>query len=438
MDTTIDKIENSEALIKIKLKEEDYQPGVTQKIKEYSKKANIKGFRPGKVPTGVVQKMYGTSILLEEVNQVLSKELNKILRDNSIQFLGEPIPTEDQESIDWETQKEFEFVYNIGYADDFELKIDKKLKVEFAKIKIDKKVMDETIQNLQKQFGELNNPEEVGAEDTIFGSLKSGNSEIDQEVSLDVAEFKKPKSLIGLKIDSPVAIDAKKNFTDATYFQRVTRLSDEDLKASKYKFDFVIKGINRTEPAEVNQELFDKTFGKDAVKTREEFDEKVKEAVAKNYLKEAEHFFDHRVREKLLEKLKIKLPEKFLKRWLLKTNENITEDMLVEEFESYSKELKWSLIRNKIFRENELKVENEEVVDEAKKVIASQFGGIEMAAQLGDQLDTFADNYLKAEDGNNYMKIYNQVQNVKVTEYVKSQITIKEKEVSLNDFRKLT
>ena len=441
MDITIDKIENSEALIKIKLNEGDYQPRVTEKIKDFSKKANIKGFRPGKVPPGMIKKMYGKSFLVEEINKVLSENLNKTLQTSEMQFLGEPLPNEDKmKEIDWDNQKEFEFEYHIGYTDDFEVKLDKKLKVEHPKIKIDKKVIDETVENVQKQFGEVTNPESVGEGDTVYGPAKSEDESFDQEISLELDEMEKAtaKKFIGAKVEDSIAFDPKKAFKDKSYFGRIARMTDEDVKGIKGKITFTIKGINHVVPAEINQELFDKTFGKDAVKSEEEFREKVKETISENYSKEEEQFFFYKLREALIDKTKIDLPDPFLKKWLLKTNENMTEELLDKEYEQYAKELKWSLIRNKIAKEKDIKVEHEEVVNEAKKMIVQQFGGAGMASQLGDQLDSFANNYLQGENGENYMKVHNQVQSQKVYEAAGEDVTEKEKQVSVEEFRNLS
>jgi trigger factor len=441
LDTTVDKLENSEALIKIKLNEADYQQQVNQKIKDYSKKANIKGFRPGKVPFGLIKKLYGTSILAEEVNQMLSTEVNKALRESELQFLGEPLPNEEKmKSIDWDNQKDFEFEYSIGHAEDFDLKLDKKTKIDFHTIKIDKKLIDETIENLQKQFGEVSNPEVAAEGDTVYGNLSADNTEIQQELSIELDQLEKAaaKKFVGAKLGDTVEFDAKKAFKEDGYFKRISGLSDEDVKAAKGKFRLEIKGINHTEPAPVDQELFDKTFGKDGVKSEEEFRDKVQDTIKQNYAKEEEAFFQYKLRDKLIEKTEITLPDPFLKRWLLRTNENMDEQTLENEYENYVKELKWSLIRNKVAKENEIKVEHEDVLAEAKELILNQFGGASVAAQLGDQLDAIANNYLQGENGDNYMKVYNQVQSRKVYDVVKEKIGVKEKEVSVEDFRNLS
>ena len=439
MDTTIDKIENSEALIKITLKEDDYQPRVSQKIKEFSKKANIKGFRPGKVPPGLIKNMYGQSFMAEEVNKMISEELNKVLKDSELQFLGEPLSHESQPEVNWDTQKDFEFIFNIGYAEPFEIGLSKKVKVDYHKINIDNAVINETIGNLQKQFGEVSNPDIVGEGDTVYGPVTSKNDSINSEVSLDLTEFKNAaaKKIIGKKVEESVEINVATAFKNKDYFLRVSRLTESELKAVKNKVNLAIKGINHTEPAEINQDFYDKTFGKDSVKSDEEFREKVKETIADNYEKEAEKFFHFKIRERLTEKTKIHLPDAFLKRWLIQTNENITNDVIDKEFDQYAKELKWSLIRNQVSKDRELNATYEEVKEEAKRMIVQQFGGPKVADQLGSQLDGMADNYLQGENGDNYMKVHNEIINIKVMEHVANEITAKEKMISLEEFRKL-
>jgi len=441
LDITLDKTENNEALIKVKVIEEDYQQGVQQKIKEYSKKASLKGFRPGKVPPGLIRKMYGQSFLIEEINRLLSESLTKHLRESDLQFLAEPLPVKETfESIQWDNQKEFEFHYNAGYASEFELKIDKKIKVEHAKIKVDDSVLNETVENLQQQFGTPDVAEEVAEKDSVVGKLISEPLEIERELTIDTKNLSKAglKKFTGSKVGDKVAIDAKKSFDDDEYLKRIAGMTEEDLKTAKNKFDFEVSGITRTIPAEVDQDLFDKTFGKGNVESKEAFLDKIKETISSNYDRESDQFFNYKLKEQISDKAKITLPDSFLKKWLLETNEQMTEELLETEYEMYSKELMWSLISSKIAKEKEIKVEHEEVVEEAKSQILAQFGGYAMAEQLADQMDQFADNYLKGENGDNYMKVYNQVQNKKILDFAKENVTVKEKEVSLDDFKKLS
>lgn len=439
MEITFDKQQKTQGLIKISVNRADFQPGVDQKIKEYSKTANIKGFRPGKVPEGMIRKMYGNALIVDEINKLVSDKLNAYLRESETQFLGEPLPVQKDESFDWENQEAFQFEYEIGFAEPFEVKIDKKVKMEKFSIKVDDSVVNETIENLQRQFGEMKNTEVTVDKDTLYGHATTKDGSVDQEISIDLRDVEKGslKKLIGLKLEDEVEIDAKKSFKHESVIKNQLRMDDEAFKKFKGKLKFTLKAINHYELTPVNQELFDKTFGKDAIKDEAGFRDRVKEIVSQNYSGEEKQFFDYQIREKLTESAKINLPDEFLKKWLVKTNENLTPELVELEYGSYAKELKWSLIRNQIVKNQELKVEHEDVVNEAKELIKRQFAGSGIGNQMDDQLDTFANNYLQGENGENYMKVFNQVQSNKVLNYIKNEITVKEKAVSLDEFRKL-
>ncbi len=435
MEIVLDKISNTEALIKINLKQDDYQPKVEEKIKEYSKKASIKGFRPGKVPKSLINKMYGKSILVDEVNHLLSHKLMDYIKENDIQILGEPLPNmEKAAEIDWDTQKEFDFEYSIGMADEFEVALDKKVKVEKFTIKVDDKVIDETIDNLKKQFGTMTNPEVSEAGDTLFGEIITEGEEENKPAELDLSKVEKrqQKNFIGKKKDEELEFDLSKVLKDENDREAFAGSKDAD------KIKFLIKNVNRRVDAELNQELFDKTFGKDAVKTEEEFREKIKEVVGKNYDQESENFLNYSIQDQFVEKTKLDLPDEFLKRFIETTNKTpITKEQIEKDYEYYSKDLKWSLIKNKISKDNEIKAEHEDVIEEAKNMIRQQFAASGLPAeQLEGSLDSFVDNYLKGEDGNNYMKLHEKVYNDKVLAFIKEKITIKNKEVTPEEFNK--
>ena len=440
MDISLDKINKTEGLIKITLKEADYQPAVDQKIKDYSKKANIKGFRPGKVPEGMIRKMYGKSLLVDEINHMLSHKLSDYLRESDLQFLGEPLPNRDKaESIDWDTQKEFSFEYNIGFANEFELNIDSKIKIERFSIKIDDQVLNETIENLQRQFGEPEIADTVSEKDYVYGPISSADGSVNKEIKIDSKEVEKGmfKKFKGSKVGDEIAFEAKKLYKNPNQIKYQLGLTDEDFKKLKGKLTFRIEGIQRIKEIPVGQELFDKTFGPGAVDSLDAFKTKVKEEVGKSYKREEKQYFEYKLREMLTEKAKIELPSNFLKKWLKETNEEMTDEILNNEFDAYARELQWSLIRNKIIRTQGIKVENEDVITEAKNLIRNQFSASGLVEGIEDQLDAFANNYLQAEKGENYMKVYNQVQQQRVMDYLTNEITIKDKEISLEAFRKL-
>lgn len=440
MDITLDKINKTEAVIKISLKEADYQSAVSQKIRDYSKKANIKGFRPGKVPEGMIRKMYGKALLVDEINHMLSHKLTDYLRASDLQFLGEPLPNREKaDKINWDAQKDFEFEYSIGFANEFELAIDKKLKIERFTIKIDDQVINETIENLQRQFGEPEIADTVQEKDYVFGEMKSGDGSIDKEIKVDTKELDKGtlKKFRGAKTGDQLTIDPKEFYKNPNQLKYQLGLMDEEFKKLKGKLTYTIKGIQRSKEVPVNQDFFDKTFGPGAVDSLEAFRAKVKDEVSKSYVREEEQYFHYKLRELLLEKAKIELPKEFLKRWLKETNEEMSDEILTKEFDSYARELQWSLIKNKIIKSQNLRLENEEVVNEAKNMIRNQFAASGLLEGFEDQLDAFANNYLQGENGNNYMKVHNQVQQRKVMEYLTREITVKDKEITLEAFRKL-
>ena len=437
MEISFDKTDKTQGLIKISVNKADFQPGVDQKIKEYSRTANIKGFRKGKVPAGMIRKMYGSALIVEEINKLVSDKLNGYLREGETQFLGEPLPEKADESFDWENQENFDFKYQIGYAQPFDLKIDKKLKVEKYSIKVDDSVIDETIENLQRQFGEMENPGTSSDKDTLYGQATTSDGLLDQEISIDLRDIEKSylKKLVAIGIDTEVQLDARKSFKNENAIKAQVRLNEDDFKKLK-KFSFILKGINHHKLAPVDKTLFDKAFGEGQVQDEQEFRLRVKDAVSGNYKSESEKFFEVQLIDRLAEKARIDLPDEFLKKWLVKTNENLTEELLDLEYGTYAKELRWSLIRNKVLKDQEIKVEHEDVTNEAKELIKRQFAGSGLP-EMNDQLDNFAQNYLQGENGENYMKVFNQVQNVKVLDYIRSEATIKEKEISLDEFRKL-
>ena len=435
MEIALDKLSNTEALIKISLKEVDYQPKVEEKIKEYSKKANIKGFRQGKVPKGVITKMYGKSILVDEVNHMLSHKVMDYIKENELQILGEPLPNFEKASeIDWDNQTEFDFEYSIGMAADFEVKLDK-VKIEKFEIQVDDKVINETIDNLKKQFGTMTNPDLSEEGDILFGEVVAEGDEENKAGELDLTKIEKKqlKNFIGKKKDDVISFDASKAIKDDVYREAVTGSKDSKT------VEFLVKNVNRKIDAEMGQELFDKTFGKDTVKTEAEYLEKIKDVVGKNYDHESDQFFNYKIQDEIVSKTKIELPDEFLKKFIKASNKTeITLEQIEQDYEHYAKDLKWSLIKNEISKKNDIKAENEDVMEEARNMIRQQFAQSGLPPeQLESSLDSFVENYLKGEDGNNYVKLHEKVYTDKVLEFIKGKLTIKTKKVSPEEFNKI-
>lgn len=438
---TLEKQSVTDGLIKIKLSETDYLPKVDEKVRDYARKANIKGFRQGKVPTGVIKRMFGKSILVEEVNHLVSHGVSDYIRDNKLRILGDPLPNQEKAGlIDWETQKDFEFEFQVGMVEDFSVDVSDKVKVKSHPIEVDQKVIDETLTDLKRRFGKVTNPDTTEATDGISGEL-TGEDGVAKNTYLQLEKVAKKelKRFMGVKKDDTIEFDAEQVTADENAKAQLLGLSVEEARKAKGHYRLKVTSITRVEEASLTQELFDQVFGKDVVKSEEEFLSKVKETVTGNYERETQHLLDHEIQHHLVDHTKINMPENFLKLWLKKTNEEVNDDVLQKEFGTYQESLKWDLIKNKIAEEHQITVEGEEVRARAKSVIAEQFGGPAIIEQLGDKMDAIADNYLSGQDGKgqNFMRIYNQLRHEKILKFVRERITITEKKVSLEEFRKI-
>ncbi len=441
MDITLDRQKSNEALIKITLKEGDYQPQVSQKIKEFSKKAQIKGFRPGKVPFGLIKKMYGKSILVDEINKMLSSSLTDYIKEQDLKILGDPLPNlEKSKTVDWDHQKDFEFEYNIGLVDNFKYDLSRKRKVTEYNIKVDPKMVSEELENIRKSYGEKVSVEQSEAEDIIQGMLVEEALDIENGITLPIqqVEKKEQKKFIGKKPGDSINFNLTKAIKDTAYQARLLDKTEEELAEVKLaEVTLKVEGINRLQPAELNQELYDKLFGKDQVKTEKELKEKIKEYLSSSFQRETENFLTHSIREEILRATKMDLPDEFLKRWLVASNEGkVNEDEVDKDYPNYAEEMKWNLILNRIAEDSEVKVENEEVVSKAKELIVAQLASSGMGDQMADQLDAFADNYLKGNEGKNYLQVFNQVRNDKIMKLIRDKISITKKEVNLEQFKK--
>lgn len=443
MNITLNKQNSTEGSLNIVLTETDYLPKVEEKVKDYSRKASIKGFRQGKVPAGVIKKMFGKSILVEEVNHLISHSISDYIKNNKLKVLGDPIPNEEKaRTIDWDNQKDFEFEFQIGMVEDFKIDLSTKVKVTSHPIEIDQKVIDETLTDIKRRYGKVSYPEVSEARDNLFGeiSVKGSEEKKGSYISIEKIEKKEQKKFIGLKKEEVVEFEVEKALADEAERARALNLSEEEAKQAKGTYVFTVTSVSRVETAELNQELFDKVFGSEVVKTEEEFLSKIRETITENYKRETDHLLDHEIQHYFVDNTKISMPDNFLKTWLKNTSAGkVTDEVLEKEFSQYKESLKWDLIKNQITEEKSITVEGDEVREKAKKQIIEQFGGESIAAQLGSKLDDIANNFLSGQDGKgeNFMRIYNQLRHEKIMKVVKEAITINEKKVSLDEFKKI-
>ncbi|MGY6559682.1 MAG: trigger factor [Nitritalea sp.] len=439
MEITLDKHTENQASVKITLNEADYQPKVDAKLKDYAKKANIKGFRPGKAPVGIVKKMYGTSVLVEEINTILSEELNTYLKAQSFRILGEPLPEiEDADAIDWKNQKTFDFTYRIGFVEDVQVQVDASLNATRYEIELDEKTIQETITNLREQNGEKIDAEASAEGDSLKGVLKSVNGEFEEEVSFELSAVneKSLKKFVGLKVGDIVEFDPSKAISEnlAETFQ----VSEEDVTKLAGPCTLIVEKISRTQPVELNQEFFDRAFGPGVVSNEEEFEAKVKELLAENYNRELRVFSDEELKKTLLAQANIQLPEEFLKEWLIRSNEGkVSTEEVEREYPAYARQLSWSLISNAIAKANDIQATHEEVLARTRDMIREQLGMYGMSEQIEQHMDTFVDNYLKEKEGNNYMQMLTSIQNDKVLDFVREKSEAATEVVTVEKFKSM-
>ncbi|MFN3759176.1 MAG: trigger factor [Algoriphagus aquaeductus] len=439
MEITLDKHSANQASIKIRLIEADYQPKVDAKLKDYAKKAVIRGFRPGKAPISMVKNMYGISLLVDEINAILGESLNTYLKEQTFKILGEPLPVEKgDDSIDWKTQKEFEFEYKIGFVDTIGLTLDNSIKGTKYTILVDDKLVNETLDNLKSQYGENSNPETSEVGDFIYGDLASKEGEFTKTLSLDTSKISKKLAgkFTGIAKEAVVEFDSKE--VKKEEWSTAFGLSEDEISNVAGALTFTVQNINRTTDATLDQDFFDKIFGPDQVKSEEEFINKVKETLQGSYTRESKVFTEEELKKVLVEKASIALPDDFLKEWLLRANEGKVSEADVEnEYPIYAKQLTWSLISNQIAKDNGVQAEHEDVIEKTKEMIREQFASSGLGAQLEASMDVFVDNYLKGNDGQNYMNMLTSVQNDKVLALVQEKIDLEEKKISIDEFKEL-
>ena len=439
MEITLDKHSANQASVKIKLIEADYQPKVDAKVKEYARKANIKGFRPGKAPITMVKKLYGTSVLVDEINNVLSTSLNDYLKAQTFRILGDPLPViEDADKIDWNNQKEFDFAYKIGFVEDVKVVIDKKINATSYSVEVDNATINDAISNLRRQYGKMTNPEESQEGDFIYGDIKAVDGSFEKTFSLPLSKVdgRSLKKFIGLKKGDIIEFDPSKAIKEDLAETVGIEVSEVGKLAGK--FTFMVQNINRTELAELNQEFFDKVFGPNQVDSEEAFMGKVNAIMADNYNKEIKVFSDEKIKDALVAKAKIDLPEAFLKEWLFKANEGkVTQDQVDQEYPIYAKQLSWTILSNEVAKDNNIKAEHADVIEKTKEMVREQFASSGLGAQLEESMDMFVDNYLQGNEGQNYMQMMTSVQNEKVLAFVKENIDLTEEVITIEKLKEL-
>ena len=443
MNITRENIDELNAILKVKIEKNDYEEKVDEVLKDYKKKAKIDGFRPGKVPFGLIKKQYGKAVLVDEVNKLISESLTNYIRDEKLNILGEPLPNKDQKLVDFDKDSDFEMLFDIAVGPELEVKLSKRDKLPLYNIAVDDELLNGQIDNYTQKFGSFKSVEEISDNEMIKGDISQkgeGEELISVEntaISLEVMKDEGiKKSFIGKKVGDKVIFNIRKAYPNDTELSSLLRIEKEKAKEIDGDFEVDIKEISKFEKSEINQDLFDKAFGKDTIKSKEEFEAKIKAQIKVSIDKEAEYKLLLDAKSKLVKKYNPELPSEFLKRWLKETNDGkLTEEQIETEFSAFEEDLQWQLIKDKIIKENEIKVEESEVLDAAKDFAKMQFLQYGMSDLPEEHIENYAKEILKNKDEGR--KLYEKTLEDKVLAYLKETVKIEEKEVTTEEFKKI-
>ncbi|MEN9958121.1 MAG: hypothetical protein RLZZ474_365 [Bacteroidota bacterium] len=442
MNISLNKASDLQGRLTVVVTEADYKEKVEAKLKDYRKKASIKGFRPGMVPATLIKKLYGQSALVDEINHELGHAVSDYIKENKLNLVGEPLPAvEEADAIDWEKDTEFTFHYDLGFHGDFTVDLAKMKAIQSYEIKADKKEIDETIENLKKQFGEQTHPETAEDRDLVFGTFTQGDWVEKSAIPMHAIQDKSKKIFIGAKKGDTLTFAIDKVFVDAKALALATGKKEEEVAELKGEVSYVVEDITRQVPSEMNVAFFDKVLGPGKATDEKTFRAEVETIVGENYAREAKYLLRIDAEKAILESVKIDLPEAFLRTWLIRINEGkFTPEQIDQDFDNVKRDIRWNLIKNEIAEKFDVKVDYPEVVEKAKDMVRQQFGGYLSSDQPGieEMIEKIAMGYLSDKSkGDNFMNLYNQAFSDKVSNAIVENIPNKTTKIDVDKFKEI-
>ena len=448
MNVSLKNIDAVSGIVKLEIVKADYADQVEKSLRNLRQKANVPGFRKGMVPMGMVKKMYGKHVLVEEVNKLVSENLYSYIRENKVNILGEPMPNEtEQQPINFDTQEDFEFCFDVAIAPEIKIELSKNDKLPYYQVTIDDEMLNQQIDAYTANYGTYDKAEEIEEKDLVKGTVaelengspKEGGIVVEDAVLMpsylkDEAEKAK---FIGAKPNTVVVFNPNKAYEGAeAEIASFLKVDKEAVAGITGDFSFEISEITRHKKAELNQELFDKVFGEGVVASEEEFKNKIKEALAEQFVPQSDYKFLLDAREVLVEKAgELQFADELLKRWLLAANEKNTPEQLDEEFPKIIEDLKYQLIKENLVKSNNLKVEDADIENFAKRVAKAQFAQYGMLSVPEDVLANYAKDMLKNKQ--TLQNILDRAVEEKLAAWLKEEVQLDVKEVSAEEFNKL-
>jgi len=440
MNIAKENVDALNAVLKINIEPSDYEENLNKALANYRRNAKIDGFRPGKVPAGIINKMYRKPALVDEINKLVSESISNFLKESDTKILGEPLPSETQKPIDWDNDKSYEFCFDLGIAPAVDIKLTKRDKVNYYTIAIDDEIRESYISSYQSRFGKMSDVDVVeGKEDLLRGVLAQENGITIENAPFSLRQVAKDeiKALFaGKKIGDTVEVNVNEAFENETDRAALLNVKKEELASINPIFSFTIAEIKNFEKAEVNQELYNKAFGEGAVNTYEEFVAKIDEEVRVNLSKESDYKLLVDLRAKLIEKADLQIPEAFLKRWIYVINEGkFTHEAIEKDFPAFAEDIKWQLIKENFITNNSIEVSEEELQAAAEEYASYQFAQYGMRNLPQEYVSKYASDILQNKEERR--RIVEKKFEDKVVAVAKEQLKVEDKEVSAKEFDKL-
>ena len=430
-------------LMTITMETADYQPEVEKTLKDYRKRAQIPGFRPGQAPMGMIKRQFGTSVKVDVVNKLLGEKLYGYVQDNKIHMLGEPLPSEQQAQLDFESDQPLVFKFDIAVAPEFEAKLSGKDKVPFYNITVDDKLIDQQVEMYQSRAGHYDKAETFDPEqrDMLKGDLREVNGTIEVADAVLMPQYMKvedqKKLFEGAKLGDIITWNPRKAYPESDVeVSSLLKIQKDEVKDHEGDFTFQITEISRFVKAEIGKELFDQTFGEGTVKDEKEFRQKIADQISQQFKADSDYKFLLDVRAHMEKKVgKLEFPEALLKRVMLNNNKDKGADFVEKNFEASIKELAWHLMKEQLVSAQGIKIEDADLKETAKEAARAQFAQYGMSNIPDEYLENYAQEMLKKRE--NVDGLVDRAVDVKLTAALKNVVKLDEKEISLEDFQKM-
>ena len=437
MKLTKNNIDELNIEVALTVEPSDYAENRKKKLSDIRRRAEIKGFRKGMVPASLIEKMYGASALVDAVNEVISHELTSFIKDEKLSVIGEPLPADNQPENDWTNGNTFNFTLEIACNPEVKLEFGKEDKITSYEIKVSDEAKKEMKDNLLKQYGSLEDGGEAKAEDFIIADLEQGENRIESTyIALrNVSEACKSQFL-GVKAGDSFEVNVNEAFENEADRAALIKVKKEELEGIDPVYKLTVKTVKTFTSAPLTTETYDKIFGEGVVADEAGFDAKIEERLVAEYANETEYRLSRDIREYLVKKADLKLPETFMKKWLKVANEGkFTAEQIDKEFDAFAEDYRWSLVRDFLLKKYGVKIEQEDILASARGFAAYQFAMYGMPNVPAEQLDNYAKSILA--DENQSRRIVEQVESEKAIAAVKPELKINKKSVSVEQFREL-